>query len=718
MGSNTRGSFGDGDQTDMSPDKIIEFTRSPRKPPEFKPRSHSPTRLPGGLRVSVIQKPTPRLRPRLEESLAGLAELKVLKEKQHKRILDAKLATTDHGQPLDILHLRDKGLTAQWHSRASLSSISEEDAPVQQSSAEHGAGNDEIYSNGIEDGSSPSRYSYASNNSLDSVDSDVSVDEQRKDTSLSDDGVRRKLSSFRGYQSVDLQMTFPDPRYLDQRRASVQCIPQSTPIDSTSSENKAHQRERRASFQCEAVLTKSANKETHSKIISDMKLNYNFPGPLQAVMRQYGSSSNLLTNKSSPRLSSTSLNTNKADAKNHMDVLRAWQLEKSKGAAMNKPASSSKQMPSPTKMHGVSNGVGQGTRIRKNKKSIISKVVDEVQKENTNEDTLCSSSLSDECIRENKENSCMEDKQLPPRVLNLNRNQEEKTGVTKRSNIRVSKALSGSTTNIDHIREQSFTSDYYGSVETVHSVQSLPVSRVSPQFKQSTGSEGSPFRDQHVFSTRRHSLPCNRTTQLFSSPSRTRSRVTNPRRDVKARDLQNKPESSCEHKMSNSSGNLSCGEDEVFANIKTTTSFNVQRQQTALSGADTSCDCSNLVLKESMSSEQKLPDQKIIEHEKGQILSPSPEHCLNKRVPDNRNLQNTHARVTKSIPDEGYVEAVSSREGSYEDLTGRQLQGTEKLTDSNEKTNSVGQRVSKTETKNNDKRKTNIVKKTLLETSL
>ncbi|XP_060073710.1 uncharacterized protein LOC132553479 [Ylistrum balloti] len=725
MGSTTHSSFGDCDQSSLSPDKIIAFTRSPRRPPEFKPRSHSPTRLPGGLRVSVLQKPTPRLRPRIEESLAGLAELKMLREKQLQRIQDAKLTTNDHGQQLDVLHVKDKELSLLWHSPGNLSSISEEEVPVNRNNIKPETENKGIYLNGTEDGSSLSRNSYASNNSLDSLDSDVSSDEQKAEKSLSDDGVGRKLSSFKGYQSVNLQMTYPDPRYLGQRRASTQCIPQSNLTGHVLSDKKVYQRQRRASFQCEAVLTKSRNEDTSSKIISDMKLNYNSPGPLHAVMRQYGSSSNL-SHKSTPSLSSTSLNIGKLEAKNPMDVLRDWELEKTKDAENTKTAASSQQVSTQNKAQIVSNSVCQEKMMPRSDKGIKSNMVDEAEKENNNENKVCSSSESEDRIKANAVDNGAEEKQRPKvtKYLNTDKDKEKANVINRRTNI--STELSVSTSNFDHIREQSFTSDYYGSIETIHSVQSLPVSRVpSSNYKQSTSSAGSTFKDQFVSSNRRHSLPCNSSKNFLSTPSRTRSQVHNLPNGVTAPDFARKPNSTRALKVPNSSldtnlrassGNLSCGDDDVFDNTKTTTTFDVQRQQTTAVSADVSGEETINVLKESISRKCKPNFHQTTEQVWN--LSAPPPHCSNKRVPDNSGLQNTQTYVTKATADEGYVASVSSRENSYEDLIGGEIiRETGKLTDVNGKTNSdIVEIPGKNDKDSKDTKK--VVTKTFLETTL
>ncbi|XP_033738947.1 uncharacterized protein LOC117326346 isoform X2 [Pecten maximus] len=621
------------------------------------------------------------------------------------------------------LHLKELGL--QWNSLGSLTSITEEEYTDKRNFVEPGTKNEDKCLNGTEDAVSPSRSNYASNNSLDSLDSDVSADEQRADNSFIGDG--RKFSPFRGHLSVNLQMTFPDPRYLGQRRASTQCIPPPPPTGNTLSDNKDQYRQRRASFQSEAVLTKSANQETNSKIISEMKLNYNFPGPLHAVVRQYGSSSNLSTNKTSPSPSSTPLNVEKTVAKNPLDVLRAWQLEKTKGAANPKTASSSQpQMSTPTNSHGERNGLchENGT----DKTSIKPDISDEAQEGNKNEEKAESLSISQSGIQINKGSNSREDKQLKMSARDFNTSGTEKanTRATKQSSVHVTKEISDSAATFDHIREQSFTSDYYGSIETIHSVQSLPVSRVSSsRYQKSISSDGSPFSDQNVPNNRRHSLPCNSTTQLLSTPSRARNHLSHSRSRAKADVFARKPDSSCpitapdaslKASLRLSSGNLSCGDDEVFDNTKTTTSFNVQRQQTTHSGANVPGEETTIVRKESVFPEHKTTYHKTLDHELVRNLSASPVRCYNQEVPKGHHLQKTRARTTKSLPDEGYVDSVSSRESSYEDLIRGGRTEIKSLTGVNEETNSDS--VRKAETKPADDSHNQSIVKTLLETSL
>jgi hypothetical protein len=107
---------------------------------------------------------------------------------------------------------------------------------------------------------------------------------------------------------------------LPMRRVSVQVETLSNrtapPVDRT-----IRPKLRRASFQCEAVLTKTSEREEPvSKVISDIKLQYNFPSPLHAITRQYGSSSDVRTKVKEEQLQSAE--------RNFKSILEEWQNEK------------------------------------------------------------------------------------------------------------------------------------------------------------------------------------------------------------------------------------------------------------------------------------------------------------------------------------------------------------------------------------------------------
>lgn len=86
MGTNLQNP--DAEETD--PEKILEFTRKPKQAPEYKPRSRSLSDLPGGIRVPILLKQRQRLQPKLQENLAGLEELKLLKENSNNLLIVLK----------------------------------------------------------------------------------------------------------------------------------------------------------------------------------------------------------------------------------------------------------------------------------------------------------------------------------------------------------------------------------------------------------------------------------------------------------------------------------------------------------------------------------------------------------------------------------------------------------------------------------------------------
>lgn len=75
-------------------ESIVKYTRQPKKPPEYVPRSRSLGDLPGGLRVPIIKKPESRLQQKHEANLAGLEELKMLRQKYGQMMNDVRTIPT------------------------------------------------------------------------------------------------------------------------------------------------------------------------------------------------------------------------------------------------------------------------------------------------------------------------------------------------------------------------------------------------------------------------------------------------------------------------------------------------------------------------------------------------------------------------------------------------------------------------------------------------
>lgn len=81
-------------EMDPKADVFLNIKRPKRDPPVIKPRSRSLNDLPGCIRVPVLKRPEPRLKPRLEATEAGLQELKVLRAKHEKLFRDATVGVS------------------------------------------------------------------------------------------------------------------------------------------------------------------------------------------------------------------------------------------------------------------------------------------------------------------------------------------------------------------------------------------------------------------------------------------------------------------------------------------------------------------------------------------------------------------------------------------------------------------------------------------------
>lgn len=71
-------------------ESIVKYTRQPKKPPQYVPRSRSLGDLPGGLRVPIIKKPESRMQQKHEANIAGLEELKMLRQKHGQMVDDVR----------------------------------------------------------------------------------------------------------------------------------------------------------------------------------------------------------------------------------------------------------------------------------------------------------------------------------------------------------------------------------------------------------------------------------------------------------------------------------------------------------------------------------------------------------------------------------------------------------------------------------------------------
>lgn len=211
------------------------------------------------------------------------------------------------------------------------------------------------------------------------------------------------------------------------RRASVQVdsdFYRQRSVENNMSNEDIRPKLRRASMQCESVITKADSAKDMAKIISDFKLNYDFPCPLHAVMRQYGSSSNL-----------------RANVKSKIDV-----------ATPEKPKETKNARELVDEWQAVSKGTSQKLKLD----------ISNQKMERGIQTTQNSGAFT--YLDENKE-SCVD---------------------------------------FRNVREQSFTSDYFGSFETVNSVMSLPTSAVHKRQQSVPNCHTDRLTEVQ---NRRHSLP-------------------------------------------------------------------------------------------------------------------------------------------------------------------------------------------------------------------
>ncbi|KAK3090937.1 hypothetical protein FSP39_015887 [Pinctada imbricata] len=248
------------------PESVIQFTRTPKKPPQYKPRSRKLEDLPGGIRVPIIQRENSRVKPRLDAGREGLQELKSLREAQQQLVTDAtKTYQREHEQVR----------TNRFHksfSTSILSCITEEN-----------------------------------NNSKQSEDACPTSSSQADDIDLNTSYGSRNFESRHGALDRGSVLSF-HASSVRGRRASIQvdsdyfkqCANVSSSLSNSQPESKQQNlqmnprlRSRRPSFQVDSIITDRSHTISTAQLISEMKLQYNLPGPLRAVMRQYGSSSTL-----------------------------------------------------------------------------------------------------------------------------------------------------------------------------------------------------------------------------------------------------------------------------------------------------------------------------------------------------------------------------------------------------------------------------------------
>ncbi|XP_063399356.1 uncharacterized protein LOC134683980 [Mytilus trossulus] len=272
------------DETDKDAESIIKYTRQPKKPPEYVPRSRSLDDLPGGLRVPILKKPDSRFQQKYEANVAGLEELKMLRQKHGKMVEDITATLV----PQEKNPIRSSPVRL---SSSSLAIIKEESQANSEFHVENK--NDESQHSKV-------RFSICSDDSL----KDTSMCSSESNVSGSMESLNRSSREIddqietRTHEQIlaNFRRNFPtaqSPQIQPRRRASIQVDTLTNsmppPVD-----RSIRPKLRRASFQCEAVITKQFERgDSVSKLISDFKLQYNFPSPVHAVTRQYGSSSDI-----------------------------------------------------------------------------------------------------------------------------------------------------------------------------------------------------------------------------------------------------------------------------------------------------------------------------------------------------------------------------------------------------------------------------------------
>ncbi|XP_052070217.1 uncharacterized protein LOC127709009 [Mytilus californianus] len=268
------------DETDKDAESIIKYTRQPKKPPAYVPRSRSLDDLPGGLRVPILKKPDSRFQQKYEANVAGLEELKMLRQKHGKMVEDITATLV----PQEKNQIRSSPIRL---SSSSLAIIKEEPQV-----------NSEFHVRNTKDESQRCkvRFSICSDdslkdNSMCSSESNVSgsTESLTHPSREIDDQIETRTRE----QMLANFPTIQPPIIQQRRRASIQVDTLTNsmppPVD-----RSIRPKLRRASFQCEAVITKQFERgDSVSKLISDFKLQYNFPSPVHAVTRQYGSSSDI-----------------------------------------------------------------------------------------------------------------------------------------------------------------------------------------------------------------------------------------------------------------------------------------------------------------------------------------------------------------------------------------------------------------------------------------
>ncbi|GAB1599769.1 hypothetical protein Ahia01_000254300 [Argonauta hians] len=218
-------------------------------------RSRSLNDLPGGLKVPLLKRPE-RLKPRIQAVLAGLDELRLLKD-QHKTLVDeakyGDISNTDYSTSMqDLFTQQAYEWLSNCRSRLSVSNlekISEETVKEESSRPRVGV---------------RPAWEIMNNNH-----NQVGYKRQT-----------RRPVSFSGYPGPDHIGRSASFRY-DLGHESNRLVEWTNPLEKTQNQSETFSTMRRASFQCHAVLTRQKGE------MSALSASREYPSPMHAVLRQY-----------------------------------------------------------------------------------------------------------------------------------------------------------------------------------------------------------------------------------------------------------------------------------------------------------------------------------------------------------------------------------------------------------------------------------------------
>ncbi|KAK3590721.1 hypothetical protein CHS0354_012296 [Potamilus streckersoni] len=249
--------------------------RAKRKPPEFKPRSRSLQDLPGGIRVPIIKAHgQTRLKDKLQETMAGLQELELLRDMHHKLVLDAKFS----GVCKDNKRLYLPGTAFRCFSTSKLSDISEEST----SSIEAEEKQDEPVQDSLKNRVSYSPYK----TSLSKDTHSPSV--RNRSVLINSSQELNSTQAVIGNVKETEETVFDEENFSYSGSSDAPELSKSVNIkgDNIRKAAEMQMRLRRSSFRCETVLT---HHKTNPRFFQSTSAICNYPSPMHAVLRQFSS---------------------------------------------------------------------------------------------------------------------------------------------------------------------------------------------------------------------------------------------------------------------------------------------------------------------------------------------------------------------------------------------------------------------------------------------